>query len=130
MMRQSAIGQLPEIIYIDGVLYSLHTTPLLPWLRAQEPPHVFDQRTPQCERGYVAKWAIEDRQLWLVGLHAWRDGVYTGVPALFDDRAEVLADWFSGPLIVEPTNSAVREGEYPKPRTLFVKSGVLADSRC
>ncbi|MEM7668993.1 MAG: hypothetical protein AAF317_07545 [Pseudomonadota bacterium] len=128
MAHHAAVGQLPELIDIGGVLFSLHTTPLLPWLRAQETPYVFDQRTPQCERGYIGKWTFEDRTLLLIGLHAWRNGRYTGVSKLFDGRREVPADWFTGPLIVEPTIEAIREGEYPKSRTLYVKDGRLSEN--
>ncbi|MEM9044597.1 MAG: hypothetical protein AAGC81_07860 [Pseudomonadota bacterium] len=123
MEREIAFGQLPEIIYLDGVLYSLYSAPFLPWLQAQDPPCVFDLRTPQCARGYVAKWALENKTLLLIGLHAWRGGKYTGVSSLFGGEREVPAVWFTGPLMIEPTINAVREGEYPKARTLAIKAG-------
>ncbi len=123
MKRQPAMEQLPEIIYIDGVLHTLYTTPLLPWLRKLDSSSVFDRRTPKCERGYIGRWKIEDDTLWLTGLYAWRNGKYTGLPDLFGDLNEVAADWFSGPLVVEPTSSAILDGAYPKGRTLFVEAG-------
>lgn len=125
MQSDTTSGQVPEIIYIEDMLYSLFTTPLRPWLRAQEPAIVFDRRTPKCERGYVGKWAIDDDVLWLIGLYGWRDGAYTGVANLFDNQRKVQADWFTGPLIVEPTSAAIREGEYPKPKTLLIEAGRL-----
>ena len=115
--------QLPETILIDDVLHTLYTTPLLPWLRGQEAPPEFDLRTPQCERGYIGRWRIVDDALWLIGLHAWRDGAYTGVPHLFDDKQHVSADWFSGPLVIEPAASEIPDGAIPKLRTLLVKGG-------
>ncbi|MEM7508565.1 MAG: hypothetical protein AAF415_17680 [Pseudomonadota bacterium] len=127
MQGDTTFGQLPELIYIDDMLYSLFTTPLVPWLRAQTAPIVFDRRSPKCERGYIGKWAIDDGALWLIGLYAWSEGKYTGVPTLFGDRHVVQADWFSGPLIVEPTSSSIREGEYPKPKTYFIEDGQLRD---
>ena len=51
--------QLPEIIFIDGVLHTLYTTPLKPWLHEQDAASSFDQRTPNCERGYIGKWISE-----------------------------------------------------------------------
>ena len=48
--------QLPEVIYIDGVLYTLYTTPLKPWLQGLDQPLEFDQRAPNCERGYIGRW--------------------------------------------------------------------------
>ncbi len=123
MKRQPAMEQLPEIIYIDGVLHTLYTTPLLPWLRKLDPSAVFDRRTPKCERGYIGRWEIKDDTLTLTGLYAWRNGKYTGVSDLFGDLNEVAADWFTGPLIVEPASSAIPDGAYPKVRTLTVEAG-------
>ena len=115
--------QLPEIILIDGVLHTLYTTPLLPWLRDQDAPPVFDRRTPSCERGYIGCWKISDGALWLIGLYAWRDGEITRLPDLFRGRREVAADWFSGPLVVEPAASEISDGALPKLRTLLVEAG-------
>ncbi len=123
MKRQPAMEQLPEIIYIDGVLHTLYTTPLLPWLRKLDSSSVFDQQTPTCERGYIGRWRIKDDTLWLTGLYAWRNGKYTGVSDMFGNLNEVAADWFSGPLVVEPASSAIADGAYPKARTLFVEAG-------
>ena len=129
MKNQPAMEQLPEIIHIDGVLHTLYTTPLLPWLRARDSSPDFDRRTPKCERGYIGRWAIQDDTLWLTGLYAWRDGQYTGVADLFDDQEKVAADWFSGPLIVEPASSAIPDGAYPEVRTLMVEAGRLVQTR-
>ncbi len=122
------MDQLPEIIHIDGVLHALYTTPLLPWLEQQQPSPEFDQRTANCERGYIGTWQLRDRQLYLTGIHAWRNGRYTGVAALFDDRREVAADWFTGPLVVEPSASEIAEGALPKVRTLLIEAGRLTRS--
>ena len=86
--------QLPEIILVDDVLHTLYTTPLLPWLREQDPPPVFDRRTPSCQRGYIGSWTIRDGVLWLTGVYAWRDGELTTLPDLFDSKREIMADWF------------------------------------
>lgn len=115
--------QLPETILINSVLHTLYTTPLMPWLRGQDTPPVFDRRTPNCERGYIGRWKISDSALWLIGLYAWRENEFTGVPDLFSDRREVAADWFSGPLIVEPAASEIGGGALPKLKTLFVEAG-------
>ena len=115
--------QLPEIIYIDDVLHTLYATPLMPWLLEQDSSSEFDRRTPNCERGYVGRWKIEDDTLWLIGLYAWRNGKYTGLSDLFGDPNQVAADWFSGPLVVEPASSEIPDGAQPKVRTLFVEAG-------
>ena len=123
MQSQAELEQLPEVIHIDGVLHSLYTTPLLPWLAKQDPPYVFDRRTPKCERGYIGRWKVEDDSLWLTGIYAWRDGMNTGISDLFGVTDEVAADWFTGPLVVEPVSWAIADGVYPKVRTLLVEAG-------
>ncbi len=121
--------QLPEIILIDDVLHTLYTTPLLPWLRDQDPPPVFDRRTPSCERGYIGSWTIRDGVLWLTGVYAWRNGELTMLPDLFGDKREVMADWFSGPLVVEPAASEIPGGAAPALRTFFVEAGRVIETQ-
>jgi len=128
MEHQTAVGQLPEIIYVESALYSLYTTPLTPWLLQQNPPFIFDRRTSNCERGYIGKWSIEDDTLRLIGIYGWQDGKYVGLSDLFDGQREVLADWFTGPLIIQPTTEAVRSGEYPKSNTVYVEAGGITPS--
>ena len=117
------VQQLPETILIEEVLHTLYTTPLLPWLRNQDTPPVFDRRTPSCERGYIGCWKIDDDVLWLISLHAWRQGTFTRVSDLFHGKREVAAAWFSGPLVVEPAASEISHGALPKLRTLLVEAG-------
>lgn len=124
-MKKSSIAQLPETILIEDILHSLYTTPLLPWLAEQSTPPEFDLRTPACERGYIGRWRIYSGALWLIGLHAWRNGCYTGVPDLFEGRRQVKAQWFTGPLLVEPAASEIPDGALPELRTLLVESGAV-----
>ena len=128
-MGQPSIEQLPEIIHIHGVLHALYTMPLAQWLRMQKTSLIFDRRTPKCERGYIGRWAIEDNTLWLTGLYAWRNGEYTGVPHLFDNRESVAADWFSGALLVEPSAPAIKEGAYPGMSKLMIEEGRVIHSK-
>lgn len=124
----TGFGQLPDIIYFGESVFSLFTLPLAPWLSTRSEPVVFDPRTPTCKRGYVGKWSVEDDKLWLIGLYAWRDGKNTGVPELFDGKREVVADWYTGPLVVEPSASSIRGGEYPKPKALVVTEGRVSEA--
>lgn len=125
-MKKSSVAQLPETILIEDILHTLYTTPLLPWLGDQCPTPVFDRRTPACERGYIGRWLVSRGALWLVGLHAWRHGRFTGVPDLFEGRRRVRAQWFTGPLLVEPAASEIPDGAMPELRTLYVESGTVA----
>jgi hypothetical protein len=123
------VQQLPEIILIDDVLHTLYTTPLLPWLRGQDPPLVFDRRTPSCERGYVGSWTIRDGVLLLTGVYAWRNGELTMLPDLFGSKREVVADWFTGPLVVEPAASEIPRGAAPKLSTVFIEAGRVVETQ-
>ena len=124
-MKKPGVVQLPEVILIKDILHSLYTTPLLPWLGEQRPPRAFDHRTPACERGYVGRWLVSRGALWLIGLHAWRNGRFTGVPDLFEGRRRVEAHWFTGPLLIEPAASEISDGAVPELKTLFVESGAV-----
>ena len=115
--------QLPEVILIDDILHTLYTTPLLPWLREQHSSPAFDRRTAACARGYIGRWRIHQGKLWLIGLYAWRHGRPTGVEDLFPGRGIVSAEWFSGPLVVEPAASEIPDGAVPELRTIFVEAG-------
>ncbi len=121
--------QLPETILIDDVLHTLYTPPLLPWLNDQKTPPVFERRTPNCERGYIGCWKISNGVLWLIGLHAWRDGTFTGVANLFSGRRAVEAEWFTGPLVVEPAALEISDGAVPKMRTLLVEAGCVIQTQ-
>jgi hypothetical protein len=47
------------------------------------------------------------------------------LPDLFGSNREVAADWFTGPLVVEPAASEIPGGALPKLRTLFVEAGCV-----
>ena len=127
MQRKFGGEQLPEIIYIDGILHSLYTTPLLPWLRERDMSAHFDRRTPNCERGYIGKWQIRDDTLWLIGFYAWHNNENVRLDDLFGAPDEVPAHWFTGPLVVEPASSEIPDGAKPKMSTLFVEAGRIVD---
>ena len=63
--------------------------------------------------------------LLLTGVYAWRNGVSTHLSDLFGEQREVVADWFTGPLVVEPASSEIVDGASPKIRTLFVEAGQI-----
>jgi hypothetical protein len=67
---------------------------------------------------------IHEDELWLTGLYAWQNGEPTRVRDLFDERQQVVADWFTGPLVVEPAMSEVGDGAAPLGvRTILVEAG-------
>ena len=64
--------------------------------------------------------------LWLIGLYAWSNGQYTGVAELLH---EVEAEWFYGPLIVEPASSETPDGALPKVTTFLVEAGRIVHTQ-
>lgn len=119
LFAPAALGtaQMPDFLLIDGERVMLHTNPLAEWLEDHPgalPPAKVDSSGNW--RGYVATWEIDQDKLWLrkveiaVGTRyeeEW-DGVDETYPFVLQDvigrifpgERAVLADWFTGTLIV------------------------------
>jgi hypothetical protein len=116
-----ATAQEPDRLQLDGDVVALNTNPLSPWLRDHpdalpEPDVVSSSRW----RGYVATWAIRDDRLWLTRVEMELDepggdvgeteeedpvldfdaSTHDVLPRLFAGRHEVVAEWYTGTLIV------------------------------
>lgn len=119
-----ATAQVSDVLIVDGKEEPLNTNPLSPWLAANtdrrprfESPHTANWR------GYVATWEIAGGQLWLRKVDGYvrngtrphvfegRDGTKTTreipnlegrdvLPEMFDGRKTVVAEWYTGTLIV------------------------------
>lgn len=105
--------QVRDALSVDGTAYRLSTSPIESYFR-QHPERRPNFETPDSSvwRGYVAEWAIDDGQLYLVGLTGWlhdesaasslrQVGPGSIFPASETGAGRVLADWFSGDLEVE-----------------------------
>lgn len=64
----------------------------------------FSKRSTCCWRGYIGKWEIKDKKLYLSDLTAWTDGKEVGVDYLFPGQKEVFAEWFSGEIRIPQGN--------------------------
>ena len=62
-------------------------------------------------------------------MYAWRNGELAKLPDLFDSKREVVADWFTGPLVVEPADSEIPGGAAPQLRTVFIEAGRVIEAQ-
>ena len=91
-------AQFSERIEMEGKQYSLHSTPLGPWLSEVKPPVRFVATSTACWRGYIGTWRIEQQRLYLIGIEgeAFASGKasYADTPA--STRAVTMNDLFPG----------------------------------
>jgi len=103
-------AQEPDILLIDGKEVELNTNPLAAWIKANP------GRMPEGHAGFTSKWRgyiatfeVAKGKLWLrkvgVRFNAGKAGageyeLRDVLPQLFPDRREVIADWYTGTLIV------------------------------
>jgi hypothetical protein len=122
----SAFGtaQQPDRLLVDGKEERLNTNPLEPWRAAHPDAVEMPMLSTANWRGYVATWEVAGGKLWLrrvegrqpTGKMIRREYETSGgerriheypeqaphdyLPQLFDGRTEVVAEWFTGTLIV------------------------------
>lgn len=102
-----ATAQEPDILIIEGKAYALNTNPLTGYLlrRKWAPPKEV-LTTSANWRGYIAKWAVDEKQLVLVDvtiLVNYENGVEgrkSILRDLFPDSSKIVADWYTGTLII------------------------------
>lgn len=134
-----AVPQRPDIVIMDGVVYALaenssssEKLPLeLLWENSETRPRLSSTRggAPDTgpSKGYVAIWEVSDRALYLRGLDAWQGNARADLKMIFPQNykdGKVKAEWFSGALTLNTTESPQLEPEVPKV-TLHFKNGNL-----
>src|SRR6478735_379525 len=110
--------QVRDALSADGAAYRLAISPLESFFR-QHPERrpAFEAPDSSVWRGYVAEWAIDDGQLYLVRLTGWLHdesvesslqevGLESVFPGIETQDGRVLAAWFSGELEAEPAEVA------------------------
>ncbi|MBT8062042.1 MAG: hypothetical protein KJO85_05115 [Gammaproteobacteria bacterium] len=136
-----ATAQRPDTILIDGESYPLNTNPLKAYMKSiawEAPDDVLISSANW--RGYLAKWEIKNGQLHLVDVTVRRRSAKTEratvrvsiLNALFPDADEVVAEWYSGALII-PAGGMVHYvhmgygSTYEKYKVLRIRNGVVAE---
>lgn len=116
-------AQLPDIVLLNGQEQQLYSNPLEHcWLQLENKGNTFNQQT-NCRRGYIAKWEIQDSQLYLKEI----DGSYERMMLLFEkatalrDKETLLpkpgtrlikATWFSGKLRIPQGKMTTCDEDY------------------
>jgi hypothetical protein len=105
-----ATAQIPDTIEVNGEKLPLNTNPLSAHLeRIGWAPPEDTVASSANWRGYVARWRIDQDQLVLasVTIAVSLEGTKELLPTLFPDVARVVADWYSGTLVI-PDGSQIR----------------------
>ncbi len=105
-----ATAQISDTIEVNGEKFPLNTNPLSAHLKriGWTPPE--DAVISSANwRGYVARWRIDQDQLVLASMtiRVSQEETKELLPTLFPNVARVLADWYSGTLVI-PDASQIR----------------------
>ncbi len=109
-----ATAQAPDVILIDGKKYALNTNPLDRYLaKLGDKAPRFEAPHTALWRGYIATWELAQGKLYLRKIEGYRDlgndadGAddfgelnVDGMKELFPDKSDVIADWYTGTLII------------------------------
>jgi len=135
----SATAQQVDLLHVDGEVLQTTSTPLAPHLAKTGWTLPEDATiTPSNARGYLAVWAVEDGQLVLQDATIIAFRLETGIGPqsikgeLFPGQARVVADWYTGALVV-PDGEVVEDsfmGSFPRfdhYQVFRVASGVVLE---
>ncbi|WP_242111446.1 hypothetical protein [Luteimonas aquatica] len=146
LSQAHATAQMPDVILIDGKQYALNTNPLDRYLETlgDKAPR-FDAPHTALWRGYVATWELVQGKLYLRKVKGYRQQgrpevedeeelAVDGMQELFPGRQDVVADWYTGTLIVPDGEQAeyVHMGyatTYERYIVATVKEGIQTDRR-
>lgn len=125
----SSTAQQGDILVLKGKKYSIYTNPLRPFLD-KNPGRLPESHTISTSnwRGYVATWEAKNDRLVLTDVATTE--IRSVMAKMFPEQKEVLADWFTGNIIVPDGKlvSYVHMGyasTYSKYIILQVKNGVI-----
>jgi len=91
-----------DIIVVDGHKYSMACEPLEDYWDSENPRPEFKGICTACWRGYVAKWEIDNKELYLIAIRSFNENdIDLSVETIFPGSGgRVKATWFSGELRV------------------------------
>ncbi|MCB1052469.1 MAG: hypothetical protein H6510_14495 [Acidobacteria bacterium] len=103
-------AQIPDRIILEEKVYYLQTNPLDHWLANHPEMRTFEASSTACWRGYYATWEIAGAEMILKQIHKCHepedenfnpeDYSKSTIKRLFPGQKKVVADWFSGTLII------------------------------
>ena len=90
--------QVPDIILIAGEEYAIRANPLENWFEKDNPRPDFQYPNTECVRGYVAKWQINRKWLFLLAINGQdKLGEAIGLSTVFPGMLNPIeAYWFTG----------------------------------
>jgi hypothetical protein len=90
--------QINDSIIINGKRFAMVGNPLQPWLESHKVS--FESRSTANDRGYNSSWVLIQKKLYMVDCHAGFRSRRSARIALPCSKGIVIADWFSGTLVV------------------------------
>ena len=122
--------QAADILSYNGKKTSIASEPLKSYLDARSDVG-FVYKTTALVRGYIGKWEIKNKKLYLISLVGFiENNKQVDLNYLFPNETEVFANWFSGDIRI-PEGKLLKKinlgyaSVFEKDRFLCFKKGVL-----
>ena len=122
--------QAADILSYNGKKTTLATEPLKPYLETRSDVS-FIYKTTALVRGYIGRWEIKNKKLFLVSLLGFiENSEQVDLNYLFPNKTEVFANWFSGDIripegkLLEKINLGY-ESVFEKDRIFTFNEGIL-----
>ena len=122
--------QAGDILSYNGKKTTIASEPLKSYLDARSDVG-FVYKTTALVRGYIGKWEIKNKKLYLISLVGFiENNKQVDLNYLFPNETEIFANWFSGDIRI-PEGKLLKKinlgyaSVFEKDRFLFFKEGVL-----
>ena len=122
--------QAADILSYNGKKTTIASEPLKSYLDARSDVG-FVYKTTALVRGYIGKWEIKNKKLYLISLVGFiKNNKQVDLNYLFPNETEVFADWYSGDIRI-PEGELLKKinlgyaSVFEKDRYLSFKEGVL-----
>lgn len=89
-------AQTPELFIYKNLQLTIKCEPLKQYFENFKNLPKFIFNDTDCDRGYVGKWEIKEKKLYLIDLNGFTSNGNINLNYLFPQKSEVFADWFSG----------------------------------
>ena len=122
--------QAADILSYNGKKTTIASEPLKSYLDARSDVG-FVYKTTALVRGYIGKWEIKNKKLYLISLVGFiKNNKQVDLNYLFPNETEVFADWYSGDIRI-PEGELLKKinvgyaSVFKKDRFLTFKEGIL-----
>ena len=122
--------QAADISSYNGKKTTIATEPLKPYLKTRSDVG-FIYKTTALVRGYIGKWEIKNKKLYLISLVGFiENNKQVDLNYLFSNQTELFASWYSGEIRI-PEGELLKKinvgysSVFEKDRFLTFKEGIL-----